>query len=643
MTTLISSRWGLLRFLPVAVLGFCSLASVHVTAADFFVATDGDDANPGTQAQPFATLGAARDAVRQALAASPETNVRVIVRGGTYRISQPLTFHPQDGGNAQTTVTYQATTGETPVFSGGRPITQWVDNQDGTWSANVPEVKAGRWRFRELYVNGTRRPRARHPNDGYLRVVQSGPDRRTSFTFRTGDIPRSALGPNLELLFLHDWSTSRVRVSSIDHDSNVLTVADPIGCQAPHYRIDHFEKHPRYRLENDPALLDAPGEWHLDETSGQLTYRPLPDETLARFAEDPPIAPLATSLLEVRGDDTRAVRNLHFIGLHFRHCAWPIPDGGYAAGQAGFHERRDGKRDSPLRELLPAAVSVQRAENCRFENGSVTRVGGSGIWLGSRCRNCVVAGCVIRDVAGNGVLVGEDRSRQVERRSWCDVAPDQVASGNVLSNNLIESCGQLYFGAVGVWVGMAERTEIVHNEIRYLPYTGVSVGWMWNPTPTPCKSNRIARNHIHHVMQVLSDGGGIYTLGWQPGTVLEGNVIHDVPLNAGRAESNGMFLDEGTTDLEIRDNLIYAVTRSPLRFHRAGKNQVRNNVLAVRENIPLIRYNTTDPEDIELTDNQPIQSDTWHPAAGADTSERIQALVAEAGLEEQFQHLTSDK
>ena len=126
---------------------------------------------------------------------------------------------------------------------------------------------------------------------------------------------------------------------------------------------------------------------------------------------------------------------------------------------------------------------------------------------------------------------------------------------------------------------------------------------MWKPTPTPCKENTVENNHIHHVMQVLSDGGGIYTLGRQPGTVLRGNVIHDVPINLGRAESNGMFLDEGTTDMVIEKNVIYNIDRSPLRFHKATVNLVRDNVLVVGKGVPPVRYNATDPKNIELRDN----------------------------------------
>lgn len=604
-------------------------------AVELHVAPGGDDGAGGAVDQPLGSLAGARDTLRKKFPDGVTENVTVIVHGGTYRISEPITFTPRDGGAENVTVTYRAADGANkPIISGGRPITGWRDNGDGTWSATIPAFKAGDFRFRELFVADERRPRAAHPNDGFVRIVKSGADKRTFFTFKPGDIPAGLDAGRIELLFLHDWSTSRVAVKDIDHDNHVLTVADPIGCSAAHYRIDHFEPHPRYRLENDPAFLDAPGEWYLDEDAGVLTYKPREGETLAQFKASPPIAPLATSLLEVRGTDARPVRNLHFVGLHFAHCAWHTPKGGYAAGQACFHETRDGGQGGPLREITPAAVTFERAENCRFERGSVAHVGGSGIAIGSRCNDCALVDSHVHDVAGNGVLIGEDRGRAVEGRPWWQSAPQQVATGNVMRGNVIEHCGRLFYGAVGVWVGFAADTRIEGNTIRRLPYTGVSVGWMWSPTPTPCRGNRVERNHIHHVMQVLSDGGGIYTLGRQPGGVLAGNVIHDVPLNLGRAESNGMFLDEGTTELTIRDNLIYNLERSPLRFHRAQENTVTRNVLVTPTGVPIVRYNATDPKVITIRDdNQVIEAKQWQPGdADGAIRECVKELVEKAGV-----------
>jgi hypothetical protein len=167
-----------------------------------------------------------------------------------------------------------------------------------------------------------------------------------------------------------------------------------------------------------------------------------------------------------------------------------------------------------------------------------------------------------------------------------------------------------------VWSGIAAGTQITRCEIRDVPYSGVSAGWKWDPSPTPCRETRIEGNHIHDVMGMLSDGGGIYTLGLQPESVIRGNLIHGVPANAGRAESNGMFLDQGTTDFTIEKNMIYDVARSPLRFHQATKNLVRGNVFACPPGIPPIRYNRTEPDDIVKQDNTVLERGAPTPVDG---------------------------
>ena len=239
------------------------------------------------------------------------------------------------------------------------------------------------------------------------------------------------------------------------------------------------------------------------------------------------------------------MRNLRFEGIRFAHCAWPLPPGGYAESQATMHDVRHGDPNSPT-ALIPAAVTFDAAERCALDQCRFEHLGGTAVWFRRACRNNRLSKCRISDVAGNGVNVGEP---QVNVPSPEAIAAGRalgpVSQGNAISHNRIDHCGAVFHGAVGVWIGMAKATEVSSNEIKSLPYTGISVGWNWSPAPTVCEGHLIASNHIHHVMQLLSDGGGIYTLGRQPGTILRGNVIHDVPVNAGRAESNGIFMDEG--------------------------------------------------------------------------------------------------
>jgi hypothetical protein len=105
-------------------------------------------------------------------------------------------------------------------------------------------------------------------------------------------------------------------------------------------------------------------------------------------------------------------------------------------------------------------------------------------------------------------------------------------------------------------------------------------------------------------MNILSDGGGIYMLGLQPGSAIRNNHIHNVEINAGRAESNGMFLDEGITDVIVENNLIYNIAKSPLRFHKATTNLVKGNFLFCTGGNPPIRYNATKEEYIQKVDNK---------------------------------------
>ena len=142
------------------------------TPKKFFVATDGSDQWSGTLPSPnadrtdgpFATLGRARDATRQLKASEGlHQPVEVQVRAGTYRFSEPLRLSGGDSGAARFPITYRAYPGEKPILSGGRPITNWEPYRGKIVCARLPEVRAGRWWFRQLFYNGKRMIRARWP------------------------------------------------------------------------------------------------------------------------------------------------------------------------------------------------------------------------------------------------------------------------------------------------------------------------------------------------------------------------------------------------------------------------------------------------------------------------------------------------
>lgn len=586
-------------------------ALLCATEISRYVSPTGSDQASGSAQSPWATPQHALNQAVEIAGQFPKAKVQVVLHAGTYRITEPLSIHPKHVP-LQGSLTVRAANGEQAVISGGRVVSGWTVQEDGTWSVELPEVRQGKWSFRELFVAAKRRTRARFPNSGYLRIADAFPDKRSGFVFSEGDLP-SEWSAGGELVFLHDWSISRIPVKSVDHATRQLAVAFPIGNNAEHYKIDHFEAHPRFFLENHSAFFDAAGEWLLDEKQCLLHYKPLPSESPETIEV---VAPLAAALIIVAGNEMELVRNVHLHGLHLEHCAWQLPVGGYASSQATAYERRDNSPQHLSRAFIPAAVQFELAEDCSFTAGSIAHVGTSGIQFGSRTQRCKLEDSRIEDISGNGVNLGEDTTRTVGGRAWWQVAEEQAASQHVVARNRIERCGAQFFGAVAIWGGIVRNQQITHNEIAHHPYTGVSLGWMWNPTPTPAANNRVTHNHIHHVMQVLSDGGGIYTLGRQPGSQLIGNVIHDIPLNAGRAESNGMFLDEGSDQVIIADNVIFNTVRSPLRFHKAEQIVVRNNNLVVpNTDTPPLRFNSTSERTIEQVENRILVRSEFDPQA----------------------------
>lgn len=143
--------------------------------ADFYIAENGNDAWSGRLAAPndagtdgpLASLEGARDAIRRMKTTSALTKpVTVLLRGGTYRTLKPVEFLPVDSGDRDAPITYAAYSAEKPVISGGIRITDWKEGKDGIWTAEIPVAGEDQWRFRQLWVNGTRCIPARTPDYG---------------------------------------------------------------------------------------------------------------------------------------------------------------------------------------------------------------------------------------------------------------------------------------------------------------------------------------------------------------------------------------------------------------------------------------------------------------------------------------------
>ena len=180
--------------------------------------------------------------------------------------------------------------------------------------------------------------------------------------------------------------------------------------------------------------------------------------------------------------------------------------------------------------------------------------------------------------------IGEPKQRQ---------NPPEMTSHNVVSDNHIHDIGQVFPAAVGVWVGQSSYNTISHNHIHDTYYTGISVGWTWGYTATQAHHNIIEYNDVHDIGRGwLSDMGGIYTLGVQPGTVIRNNLFHHIESYS--YGGWGIYTDEGSSQILIENNVAHHAKSAGFHQHYGQENIVRNNIFAYNREHQVMRSRNED-------------------------------------------------
>ncbi|NQT94209.1 MAG: right-handed parallel beta-helix repeat-containing protein, partial [Lentisphaerae bacterium] len=581
---------ALLKFVPLVFLscvsgGLAMQIEPSETHTSIHVAVGGDDANSGSLEQPVATLNRASVLVRKQTAAGLTAPLHVILHEGRYELSRPLNMGAEDGGTETHPVVWEAAAGETVVISGGRLVYGWTVGTDGLWRCALPDGDVPE----QLYVDGKAALRARMPGKGKqwrLAKAEISPSNDVrmadgiSLVFAEGEFENWAVSGRVDVVVFKDWSTFRQQVERIEPADRRVVLKPPFGVFTKKGR-DHNGINVPSRvvnfygfLEGHPDFIDQPGDWAVDTVRKEVVYRPMagqrPDTVEA-------VVPILETLISVRGEQDRPVRNLHFRGLGVSYAAWYLPPHGMDVQQAACNApSAAGIRGDSDECTLPAALHFAYAETCTVRQCTVSHHGANGLLIAEGCRQVLVEKNTVFDLGANAIMIG---TRRAPLRKGRGLLTRDIS----VRHNNVHHSGRALPGAIGIWQGFAYGSKIEHNHVHHLPYTGISIGWRWDDKRTSAGENRVAFNHIHDVMLELGDGGGIYTLGAQPGSTIEGNIIHAVrrsKLNSA-SPNNGLYFDQGSRGISAFGNTVYDVAATPIRFHQlgGGRVEVHDNVL----------------------------------------------------------------
>ena len=568
------------------VTAICILCSHWLLAGEIWISPKGSDFNDGTRQSPKATLTSALRQAREWRRTEDnriQGGITIYMEGGTYAFHEPVFIRPEDSGTKESPTTIRSVGDEKVILSGGISINGWK-KQGKVWVADVPVFNGRPLDFRQLWVNGKKAVRARDVEDFEKMNRICSVDEKNEILYvpavsirRLIDNKGNLKAKYAEMVLHQMWCVANLRIRSVEVQGDSAA----IRFHQPESRIQFEHPWPRpmvttnghnsaFYLTNARELQDVPGEWYHDIDARKVYYYPREGE---KMQEVEVIVPAVETLVRVEGTLDRPVCHIRFEKITFSYTTWMRPsEKGHVPLQAGMY-LTDGYRIDPKmqRDYLnhpldnqgwlgrpAAAVRVVAARQIDFERCRFEHLGSTGLDYEEAVQGGVVRGCLFRDIAGNGLLVGSFSPAAHETHLPYDPADRrEVCTQQHINNCYFTEIGNEDWGCLAIAAGYVGDVNIEHNEISEVPYSGISLGWGWTQTVNCMRNNRVHANLIHHYAKHMYDVAGIYTLGSQPKSYVTENCVHSIYKPGYVHDPNHWFYlytDEGSSFITVRDN-----------------------------------------------------------------------------------------
>ena len=559
--------------------------------ASYYVSPTGSDSNPGTVAAPFQTITKARDVV-STVNTTMTGDIYVYLRGGDYRIASPITFAVKDSGTGTHRIYYQAYPGETPVINGAQKVTGWTVSSGSVYKATLARTT----KLRNLYVNDQRalmtsKVVSAKAANGTYSVTSGQADWAWAsgsgfdgVEYSTADVPAiTSNKDDLEIVNQSTWNENIVctrDVVTTTSGNRGLMLQQPYGAiaQLPGWGAA-FVATGSHEIFNVQAWLTSPGHFYFDKTTGTLYYYPRSGEDMSTADVE---VPVAEQLLVIDGtSNSSRVKNITIQGITFANTDYNLYKVGTSYGKSsvqgdtvyiayGTGNYHDWKYE--IIDTLPSAINVNSADSIDIVGNVVKHSGDDGISMINDVINSNIIGNYVTDIAGSGITIAHPQHVYIgDGGAHEKFAPgiEGACTNITVSNNLAYNVATLrgFGGHAGVTAFFTDTLTFTHNHIHTCAYNGINLGWGWrnfngdsssefpgNPSTT-AKNNTCSNNRFTNMMTRLHDSGAIYTIGQNPGTVINQNYVKGIPNNSS-GPTYGLHNDEGSAYITENDSVL---------------------------------------------------------------------------------------
>ena len=320
-----------------------SMTAISVSAAEtkeFYVSVNGNDANDGSQASPFATVGKAQEAIK-ALASYPAGGVIVNISGGTYNLT--TTWKIDTNGKEGAPIVYRAVNNEKVILSGNVQLdsSKWTAVTDADAKAKIPAAAINNVKqmdvssydlgtrktlanlsdpfdvegiWAEFVFDGYKQQMAKYPNTGSYIYTTTGAE--GELTFEDSINSKITGEKNLRLMYWpNDYWAYNLPLKSFDGSKATFEKAEMIDYDGNAVTNVKAASSKRMYLLNSAAFLDTEGEYFIDYGKKLLFFYTKKD-----------VSKIPAHFTQTKGNliDMDNAQNITFEGITFdggrRHC-----------------------------------------------------------------------------------------------------------------------------------------------------------------------------------------------------------------------------------------------------------------------------------------------------------------------------------